>query len=79
MMYGWDGWIPMTIVMVVFWGLVIAAIVVGVHSIADWTRHRSSPPLDSNRAQDVLAERFARGEIDEDEFRRRTTALREHG
>lgn len=29
-------------------------------------------------AEDVLAERFARGEIDEDEYRQRVTALREH-
>jgi putative membrane protein len=28
-------------------------------------------------AEDVLAERFARGDIDEDEYRRRMTALRE--
>jgi putative membrane protein len=30
------------------------------------------------RAEDRLADRFARGEIDEDEFRRRMTLLREH-
>lgn len=32
----------------------------------------------SRRADDLLTERFARGEIDEDEFRRRMTLLREH-
>jgi uncharacterized membrane protein len=32
--------------------------------------------LQRQGAEDVLAERFARGEIDEDEFRRRRDALR---
>ncbi|MEV7960483.1 SHOCT domain-containing protein, partial [Streptomyces sp. NPDC088141] len=31
----------------------------------------------SRRAEDLLAERFARGEIDEDEYERRLTVLRE--
>jgi putative membrane protein len=33
-------------------------------------------PTRGPAAEDVLAERFARGEIDEDEFRRRREALR---
>jgi putative membrane protein len=83
MMYGWDGWgwggwILMTLVMVVFWALVITAIVLGVRYVAGGTNQRSRPTSDTNRAEDVLAERFARGEIDEDEFRRRMTTLREH-
>ena len=36
------------------------------------------PAPGPNRAEDLLAERFARGEIDEDEFRRRMALLREH-
>jgi putative membrane protein len=83
MMYGWDGWgwggwILMTIAMVVFWAIVITAIVLGVRYVATATSQRDRPTPDTNRAEDVLAERFARGEIDEDEFRRRMTALREH-
>jgi putative membrane protein len=83
MMYGWDGWgwsgwILMALVMVVFWAFVITAIVLGVRYVAGGTRQHSHPTSETNRAEDVLAERFARGEIDEDEFRRRMLALREH-
>jgi putative membrane protein len=37
----------------------------------------SAPPLARRSAEDVLADRFARGEIDEAEYRRRREALRE--
>nr|WP_076971309.1 SHOCT domain-containing protein [Streptomyces sparsogenes] len=36
------------------------------------------PGWGSRRAEDLLAERFARGEIDEDEYKRRLALLREH-
>jgi putative membrane protein len=83
MMYGWDGWgwggwILMTLVMIVFWAVVITAIVVGVRYFAGGMSHHSHATSQANRAEDVLAERFARGDIDEDEFRRRMTALRDH-
>ena len=39
----------------------------------------SGPPnYGPSRPEDVLAERFARGEIDEDEYRRSVTLLPEH-
>jgi len=77
--WGWGGWIMMTVVMVLFWGGLITAIVLGVRAltVGAGARHQSSPRV-SPRAEDVLTERFARGEVDEDEFRRRMTALREH-
>lgn len=84
MMYGWDGWgwggwILMTVVMVVFWAAVITAVVLAIRYLATGGRNPyPTAPGVSSRAEDVLAERFARGEIDEDEFRRRMTLLREH-
>ncbi len=42
-------------------------------------RHLTRPGTEGqvrSTAEDVLAERFARGEIDEDEYRRRRDALR---
>ena len=50
---------------------------------SEFTSERSGagttrPAPGPNRAEDLLAERFARGEIDEDEFRRRMALLREH-
>lgn len=69
-------WIGMAIFMVVFWAAIAALVVVLVRS----SGMRSHPPTgtsdDSTRAQDVLAERFARGEIDEEEFTRRRALLR---
>ncbi|MEU1594527.1 hypothetical protein ABZ468_17065 [Streptomyces sp. NPDC005708] len=38
----------------------------------------SEPQWGSQRAEDLLAERFGRGEIDDDEYKRRLTLLREH-
>lgn len=67
------GWAGMTIGMLAFWGLVIAAIVwlVRVPGRADdpW-----GPPLRPAPEQ-LLAERFARGEIDEAEYHDRLSAL----
>jgi putative membrane protein len=60
-------------------GIVIALIVVAVIALV---RHysiepgQSAVPTAPSRAEELLAERFARGEIDEEEFRRRRDALR---
>ena len=77
--WGWAGWILMTVGMVAFWALVITAVVLAIRYL---TGSRSSDASATssvqNRADDVLAERFARGEIDENEYRQRLSALREH-
>lgn len=80
--WGWGGWILMTLVMVAFWGLVITAVVLAIRYLAGGGSHHNrvgggSAPA-SSRAEDVLAERYARGEIDDDEYRRRLTLIREH-
>jgi putative membrane protein len=80
--WGWGGWILMTLVMVAFWGLVITAVVLAVRYLAGGGAHHNrvgggSVPGGS-RAEDVLADRYARGEIDDDEYRRRLTLIREH-
>ena len=40
-------------------------------------RRFNEPKAPPRQAEDVLAERFAQGEIDEDEYRRRREALRD--
>jgi putative membrane protein len=77
--WGWAGWIAMSVGMVAFWALVITAVVVAIRYLTG-TRGSAagSPGSGLSRAEDVLAERFARGEIDEDEYRQRRSALREH-
>jgi putative membrane protein len=58
--------------------ILIALIVVIVVALTQSSRSQASPPtVARTSADDVLAERFARGEIDEDEYRRRRAALRE--
>jgi putative membrane protein len=65
------GWIWMTVMMLVFWGVVIWGIVYFVRSKDE----RGSAGPGRNSAIDVLEERFARGEIDEKEFRERRDIL----
>ncbi|MEV6165671.1 SHOCT domain-containing protein [Streptomyces sp. NPDC052052] len=84
--WGWGGWFFMTMFMVLFWALVIAGIVALVRYLSTSHHDRrpgqspssGEPRWGSSRAEDLLAERFARGEIDEDEYRRRLALLREH-
>jgi len=75
--WGWGAWLVMSVMMVVFWGLVIAGIVVLVRYLTG-PRQSGGPASDSGResAEEQLAERFARGEIDEDEYTRRRQLLR---
>lgn len=68
--WSWGAWLLMTLGMVAFWGLVIWAIVSLVRS------GPSAPTAERPSAEQILAERFARGEIDGDEYHRRLDALR---
>ena len=72
--WGAGDWLAMTSLMVLFWGAVIVLVIWAVRRIAgrDSAEPGPEPRLD---ARELLAERFARGEIDEDEFRRRGQAL----
>lgn len=62
--------------MVAFWGLLIAG---GVAIFRDFPSPRDAPPSTHRDhvgdAERILSEQFARGEIDEDEYQRRTAAL----
>lgn len=66
---GW-GYALMTVSMVLFWGLVIYGVVWLVRSAGPDERAKTGPA-----AEDLLAERFARGEIDEPEYRQRLEVL----
>ena len=58
------------LMMLVFWGLVIFLIVV---SVRRFTNGNSAPKQPD--ALDVLRDRFAKGEIDEEEFQKRKSTL----
>jgi len=69
---GWGGWLVMTIAMIAFWAMVIVAVVVlfrGNKSGGEESSPRHGP-------MDILDQRFARGEIDEDEYHARSAVLR---
>ena len=68
---GWSGWLMMTFTMVAFWALVVYAVV----AITRSDRGASDKTADQDPTR-ILDRRFARGEIDEDEYRRLHDALR---
>jgi putative membrane protein len=77
--WGGAGWVVMGGVMVLFWAAVITAIVFAIRYAGGSRDTASGPPnYGPSRPEEVLAERFARGEIDADEYRRRVTLLHEH-
>ena len=73
---GWGvvGWLGMGLMMVSIWVIPIALVVwlVVRGSQADRSTGTTSPV---SHPDEMLAERFARGEIDEDEFNRRRELL----
>ena len=77
--WGSSGWILMTVLAVLFFAVVITAVVVATRYLTG-SHHTPAQPIVSGsaRAEDLLASRFARGEINEDEYRRRMTLLQEH-
>ncbi|MBE4720011.1 SHOCT domain-containing protein [Pseudarthrobacter sp. AB1] len=76
-MGGW-GYVLMVISFVVFWGAVIAAVVLLARATGAGSRGRDLTS-GAGYAENVLAERFARGEIDEVEYTARLDVLRGGG
>ena len=73
---GW--WILMTIMMIVFWGGIIWFAVTLIRR-PNHTSHGVSPVAPKNvarkSAKEILDKRFARGEIELDDYRQRLQAL----
>lgn len=75
--YGW-GWGHMLsggLMMILFWGGIILVIVFAVRALGGGSSHGTTPATSRNKALDILQERFARGEIDKDEFEERKRLL----
>ncbi|MFP3989120.1 SHOCT domain-containing protein [Streptomyces sp. E11-3] len=77
---GW-GWFAMSASMILFWGVIITLGVLFVRALTrtsntGTTADTPSAHTPSTDPEELLAERFARGEIDEDEYHRRLTVLR---
>ena len=67
--WSWGGWLMMTVGMVAFWGLVAWVVVVAIRG----ARPSAASAPDPER---ILAERFAAGDINDEEYHRRLEALR---
>lgn len=74
-MTGW-GWFAMSLSTILFWAALVLVGVLLFRALNRGPRDAHTPAGGSGPEQ-VLAERFARGEIDEDEYRRRLAVLRE--
>ena len=75
-MNGW-GYALMSVSMVLFWGLVILGIVALVRYLGRSGQLGGGAGEPRASAEQVLAERFARGEIDGQEYQSRLATLRE--
>ena len=72
---GWAGWFAMATMMVVFWGAIIAVVVLLMRGKG--AGQGVPPPAPRGpSAMEILDERFARGEIDREEYDERRAALR---
>ena len=72
---GW-GFALMAMSMVLFWGLVIGAVVLIIRTTSQGPGPSSPPAAGPGQGpQQILAERFARGEIDEQEYHSRLATL----
>jgi putative membrane protein len=63
--WGWGGWLLMSIAMVLFWGTVVALGIWFVRSISPHSHHEPG-----SSALDIARDRYARGEISDEEFQR---------
>lgn len=70
---GWDGWATMLAWHTLGWVVVLAAATAVVAIVVRPRRSEASP---RSGAADILAGRYARGEIDTDEYHLRLEALR---
>ena len=71
---GWFGPLVMIVTMLIFWGGLVTVVVIVARRWGH-TAHTTRQPIGSD-AERILDERFARGEIDEEELTARRAALR---
>ncbi len=73
-MTGW-GWIGMTLSSLLF----VALLVGGGALLIRLARQPDRPAADTRSPEEILAARFARGELTDDQFRRQLATLRDTG
>lgn len=82
MMHGgngiWGASILMTVAMVVFGAMLITAVVLTVRYLVSSPGAGSAAVGGPSGAERLLAERYSRGEIDDDEYQQKLTLLHQH-
>ncbi len=73
--WGAGGWIFMAVAMVIFWAIVVFGVIALVRYVGH--NHRNDPSIPKD-PESILKERFAKGEIDEESFRKSIATLKEH-
>ncbi len=77
--YGWEwGWGHMlfgSLMMILFWGGIILVIVLATRWLGRESSRGTAPPAAGKTPLDILQERFARGEIDKEEYEERKRLL----
>jgi putative membrane protein len=69
--FGWGGWLIGGLVMLLFWGGVIALAFFAIRALmrsGGGPAERESQPRSGESALDILQKRYARGEITQEEY-----------
>jgi putative membrane protein len=74
---GWTHWVWMAETFLL-WALVITAVVLVVRHLVSLGGANASPATGAPREEGLLAERYARGEIDDADYQQRMTVLRQN-
>lgn len=74
---GWAHWVWMAETFLL-WALVITAVVLIVRYLVSLGGASGAPAASASREEGLLGERYARGELDDGEYQRRMTVLRQN-
>lgn len=72
--WGWGGWLAASLTMLLVWTVLVTAVVLLVRPFGQPRSGAGGSP-DRSAAERILDERFARGELTEDEYRHQRDVL----